>query len=305
MPLPEYYPYRSEAARARCFAYFDSKAASTWPRDSEERYVPTSYGPTFVRLTGPPAAPPLVLLHGAGGTSLMWAPNVQALSEHYRTIAVDQAWDFGRTLSTKPIETMSDLTSWLNELFDGLKVRSGINLAGMSYGGAIAAQYALRFPRRLRNLVLLAPGNTVLRTCAAFWPRVIAMAVFRRRAVPSFMRWVFPDMTRKDPGWVDGIVSEMFLNMESMVRRRPLIPPVLTDTEWRSLDVRTLFLVGEHDVIYPPRKAVARLARTAPSVTPEIVPGAGHDLTAIQAEAVNRRILDFLAHPAANVAMAS
>ena len=54
------------------------------------------------------------------------------------------------------------------------------------------------------------------------------------------------------------------------------------------------FLLGEHDVIYSPEKAVARLKRVAPSVTAEIVPDAGHAVTVVEAEVVNRRILAFL-----------
>ena len=61
-----------------------------WPSAWEERTVPTTYGATFVRTSGPATAPPLVLLPGAATTSLMWAPNIQALSVEYKIFAVDQ-----------------------------------------------------------------------------------------------------------------------------------------------------------------------------------------------------------------------
>jgi pimeloyl-ACP methyl ester carboxylesterase len=68
----------------------------------------------------------------------------------------------------------------------------------------------------------------------------------------------------------------------------------LSDDEWRSLRVPVLFLVGEHEKIYSPEKAVQRLRRTAPQVRAEIVPGAGHDLTVAQADLVNRKVLEYL-----------
>src|SRR5947208_1980903 len=98
----DYCPYRSEAARDLCFAYVDSQAARDWPIVSEERTVPTTYGPTFVRISGPTGAPPLVLIPGGASSSLMWAPNIRDLSSEYRTFAVDQIGDFGRSICTKP-----------------------------------------------------------------------------------------------------------------------------------------------------------------------------------------------------------
>jgi pimeloyl-ACP methyl ester carboxylesterase len=69
---------------------------------------------------------------------------------------------------------------------------------------------------------------------------------------------------------------------------------VLTDAEWGGLRVPALLLVGEHEVIYSAEKAVCRLKRVAPKVSAGIIPGAGHDLTFVQAAMVHQRILEFL-----------
>ncbi len=292
------FPYRSPEARDRCLAYPDSLAARNWPVTSEERFVPTSFGATFVRISGPAAAPPLVLLHGATATSLMWAPNIKALSEEYRTIAVDQVGEFGRSVCTRPVQSLNDLLAWLDELFDGLHLRSGVNLAGISYGGALTAQYALRFPERLNKAVLMAPGMTILRVTNQFIARTVLVALARRWYIPSYLRWIFPAMTRKDPRWIDEVVKQTILNFANLQRRKIILPPVLTDAEWANLKVPALFLVGEYEVIYSPAKALERLKRVAPQVRAEIVPGAGHDLTVAQADLLNRTIAEFL-RPAA------
>jgi pimeloyl-ACP methyl ester carboxylesterase len=294
MKTSGYYPYRSEAARDFCFAYLDSLAARQWPIASEARTVPTTYGETFVRISGPTTAPPLVLLHGAATTSLMWAPNIESLSAGCRTFAVDQIGEFGKSICAKPARSLNDLLAWLNELFDGLELAGGVSMAGVSYGGALVAQYALHFPKRLGKVVLLAPGSTVLRSPAEFWARLILAAVNRRRGLPSFIRWIFADMAREDPEWIEAALELLFLNMRSLQRRRTPIPPVLTDAEWGSLTPPALFLVGEHEVIYSAEKAVRRLKRVAPEVTTGIVPGAGHDFTVAHAAMVNQRILEFI-----------
>jgi len=294
MNSAEYYPYRSEAARDLCFRYLDGLAAKLWPIVSEERMVPTKFGATFVRMSGPPDAPALVLLHGAGGTSLMWAPNIEALSREYRTVAVDQIGEYGKSVCVRPVQSLQDLIAWLDELIEALEARGRVSLAGMSYGGALAAQYALHFPERLEKVVLLAPGATVLRPPAEFWVRLIALGIARQRGLRAFFRWIFADMARTDPQWIDSTIEELSLNMRNIQRHKTPMPPVLTDTEWGSLRTPALFLAGEHEVIYSAEKAVRRLKRVAPQVTAEIIPGAGHDLTFVQAAIVNERILQFL-----------
>jgi pimeloyl-ACP methyl ester carboxylesterase len=305
MPNSAFYPYRSPEARDRCFAYFDKLAAKRWPVVSHEQMVETSYGPTFVRATGPASAPPLILLHGLGATSLMWSPNVGALSAGFRTYAVDQIGEFGKSICTKPARNMADLVAWLDSLMDGLELTGGVNIIGMSYGGALAAQYALNCPARVGRVVLLAPGNTVLWCGVQFWVRLMFALISRRTGVPAFMRWVFPYLAQRDPAWIDSIVEEFDLNSTGIERHKPVMPPVLTDAEWGSMAPPALFLVGDHDVIYSPERAVARLRRVAPNVTAEIVGNAGHDFTFVQAGAVNRRILEFLRKPAMNAASAA
>jgi pimeloyl-ACP methyl ester carboxylesterase len=294
MNSAEYYPYRTAAARDLCFRYLDGLAARLWPIVSEERMVPTTFGATFVRISGPPAAPALVLLHGAGTTSLMWSPNIKALSREYRAVAVDQIGEFGKSVCAKPVRSLQALIAWLDELIGALEARARVSLVGMSYGGALAAQYALHSPERLEKVVLLAPGATVLRPPVEFWLRLIALGIARQRGLRAFFRWIFADMARTDPQWIDSTIEQLSLNMRSIQRHKTPIPPVLTDTEWRSLRPPTLFLAGENEVIYSAEKAVRRLKRVAPQVTAEIIPGAGHDLTFAQTAMVNERILQFL-----------
>lgn len=294
MSTSAYYPYRSEAVRESFLAYYDSLAARQWPVASEERMAPTSYGETFVRITGPAGAPPLVLLHGAGTTSLMWAPNIRALSAVFRTFAVDQISEIGRSTCTRPVRSMNDFLEWLNQLFDALQLGNGINLAGLSYGGALAAQYALHCPNRLHKTILLAPAAAVLRVRTKFLIRLALAVLARRRGLSWFLRWMFADMARKDPKWIDETFELLSICMRSLQRRPVPFPPVLTDAEWGGLQVPTLFLVGEHETIYSAEKAAGRIERVAPRVKAEIIRGAGHDLSFAQADTVNRRIIEFL-----------
>jgi len=298
MSIPGYFPYRSTAARDSFFAYYDSLAAKEWPIASEERMVPTSYGETFVRIAGPAEAPPLVLLAGAATTSLMWAPNIRVLSETCHTFAVDTVGEIGRTTCTKPIQGVNDLLVWLDEFFDALELGDRINLLGISYGGWLAGEYARHAPQRLSSVILLAPGNTVLRVSSRFIIRIALAAIAPRWWLRPLALWMFQDQVRKHPDWLDPWLELMLKTMRSVERRLPL-PPVWKDTEWAALSVPALFLVGEHETIYDAEAAVNRLERAAPQVRAEIIPGAGHDLTLAEPDVVDQRILEFLKQQAA------
>ena len=76
--INEYHPFKSELAKKEYLAYYDTKSKE-WPVVSEERMVSTSYGETFIRISGPKNAPPLVLLPGGGESSLMWKNSIEAL----------------------------------------------------------------------------------------------------------------------------------------------------------------------------------------------------------------------------------
>ena len=294
MSTSAFYPYRSEAARDLCFDYLDSRAAKEWPVASETRIISTAYGPTFVRISGTAGAAPMVLLPGAGTPSLMWAPNVRELSAAHQTFSVDVVGQFGRSLCTKPIDSFDDLVAWLDELLEGLRLHEEVDLVGISYGGALAAQYALSHPERLNKVVLIAPGNTILRSSAGLIFRLILSAIDSRRFIPGFIRWIFADMARKDPAWIEKTTVQLHMNMQEMQHRKIAIPRVLSDGEWARLSVPALFLVGENEVIYSPQKAARRLKRVAPQVRVQMIPGAGHDLTTVKPGMVNQAILEFL-----------
>lgn len=161
------YPFRSLRAKAEYHTLYMERAKA-WPVTSATRLIETPFGQTFVRITGSLNNPPLVLLHGARGNSLMWLPNIKALSASYCTYALDTVGDTGLSVSQRGLTKLEHFVSWLDEVLAALIPAGPLSLAGLSYGSAIACQYALRFPQRLRKLVLLAPAVTVCQSLARF-----------------------------------------------------------------------------------------------------------------------------------------
>jgi len=289
------YPYRSAAAQDRYLSFYDEMASKEWPLASEARMVPTSYGRTFVRVSGTDGTPALVLLPGGGATSLMWSLNVAALSAHHRTYAVDRIGDVGRSVASRAITSRDDLTTWLDELADGLEIRRPFNLMGMSFGGWVTAEYALRFPDSVRRAVLLAPAATVLPISAGFLWRGALAAACSRYFVRRFVWWLFVDLVRENPHRAATAVEATLMTMRCLQPWRILAPRVLSDDELARLSMPVLFVAGEHERIYGAERAKKRLVRVAPRIQFATVAGAGHDMTTVAADMVNRMILEFLA----------
>jgi len=296
MDMSAPHPFRSEKAKEMYLESYN-RMEKLWPIVSETRTVETSYGRTFVRISGTADSPPLVLLPGANATSLMWFPNIEALSEPYRTYAVDNIYDFGRSVFTRRLRTSDDFVDWLDELFDALDLEDDINLIGLSYGGWLTSQYALSFPERLDKIVFLAPAATILPLRPEFLKHATLSLIPHRRYVKKTMFLVLEDLVNKDEAgrtMVEELVEQMYLAQRCYKPKMLPAPTVLTDSELRDLKVPALYLVGENEKIYSPHEAIQRLKRIVPHIECGIIPRAGHDLTVVQAEMVNGRVLDFM-----------
>jgi pimeloyl-ACP methyl ester carboxylesterase len=293
--ITPHHPFRSAGAKHRFLAFYDD-AAKSWPVPSETRMVDTSYGQTFVRISGQVDAPPLVLLHGANATSLSWIPNIKGLSENYRTYAVDNIYDFGRSVFIKIFRVPDDYVAWMDELFSALDIDRDINMVGFSYGSWLITQYALSYPEKVGQVVLMAPAATVLPLGSGFLkPALISMLPHRyfvKKGVYSILHDLFTK-NEKTNTFAEQWVDLLDLGLRSFKPKMMVSPTVLTDKEWRSLQMPVLFLVGENEKIYSPHQAVERLNSVVPRIETEIISGAGHDLSAVQAEIVNQKILDF------------
>jgi pimeloyl-ACP methyl ester carboxylesterase len=299
MEMTSYHPFRSAKAKEQYLKHYDMRAKK-WPVVSESRTVETSFGQTFVRISGPVSAPPLVLLHGVNGNSLQWSLNVETLSEYYKVYAVDNIYDYGRSVYTQSIKSSDDFVNWLDELFSALELGDNINLMGLSYGGWLTSQYALRCPDRLNKIVLLAPVGTVLPLRTEWIMRAILCVLPHRYFTKSFVYWLVEDFVQKDEAslkMVEEWVDDSYMAMRCFKSKRMVDPTVLTDTELQSIKVPVLYLVGENEKIYSAEKAVQRLNKVAPQIRVEVIPNAGHDLTFVQADMVNKKVLEFLKQP--------
>ncbi len=96
---------------------------------------------------------PVILVHGLGASAEIWMHNVPALAERH-CVYVPDLVGFGLTDKPKVKYSPSYLVAFLDDFMKALNINQAC-LVGMSLGGGLALQYALRFPGKLRKVVLV------------------------------------------------------------------------------------------------------------------------------------------------------
>jgi len=112
--------------------------------------------------TGPATGETILLLHAGGTSSAHWRKVAPLLDGDVRLIAPDLI-GFGATDSWRGDRelTHDDQADLVAGLLDHLDVRS-VHVVGHSYGGATATRLALRYPEKIKGLVLIEPVLTPL-----------------------------------------------------------------------------------------------------------------------------------------------
>jgi pimeloyl-ACP methyl ester carboxylesterase len=271
--------FRSPEQRAQFIATYDAVLAD-WPVPYEEVDVDTDAGVTHVIACGPSSAPPLILLHGATTTAVMWRPVIEALSASYRCYCVDTITEPNKSMPTRRVFGVSKLVGWLRQVLTALGVPASARVAGFSYGGWMAANLAVHAPELVNRLVLLAPAATFAPIPVEFYFRVFSPGPLRS-----------PAMARKAVQWLSStpgasLDPTLDLALTNLVSGRFLrlgvpSPTVLKDDTLRRINAPTTVLIGDRDVIYRggPRAALARAQKLIPNVAVSALPGANHWLT--------------------------
>ncbi len=221
---------------------------------------------------------PLVLLHGFPHDRTLWTPQLRGLSPRCRVVAPDLR-GFGET-EARPPYTMDRYADDLALLLDALGIARA-TIGGLSMGGYIAFAFWRRHRARVRALVLAdtragaddeegrAKRREMIRTARERGSSAVAAKMLdsmvgatTKARQPDAIDLLRAMMTRAP---VDGVVGAL----EAMMNRQDSTD-LLAD-----IDVPTLVLVGDEDVLTP-RAEAELMHRSIPGARLEVIPGAGH-----------------------------
>ncbi len=218
----------------------------------------------------------IVFLHGFGGKALQWKYQLQALSVANHVIAIDQR-GHGQSQIVANDYSMSVLVSDTLSVLDTLGINQKIVLVGHSFGGAIATEFAVQYPERVEQLILIATAgefrlNWLYRSLLKLpYTTLRAFAPFTRNwlgASPPVLKAWHDQAMAKWVGW----------------------------SLFRSLTVPTLVVRGYYDRVFE-KPAFEEVARAIPLAEEIDVGASGHMVMLERRDAVNRAINRFLETP--------
>lgn len=96
---------------------------------------------------------PIVFTHGHSMYHKQWEPQIKVLSKHYQTISWDVRGHGNSSLAPGKVDP-EDFSKDLISLLDYLGIQSVV-LCGLSMGGHISLQAAIRYPERVKGLILI------------------------------------------------------------------------------------------------------------------------------------------------------
>jgi len=218
--------------------------------------------------------PPFVYLHSTLGESFRWLPPYQAWSKQF-TVYVPTHPGFHKSGGFDQIDTVEDMAFHYVELFDALGLGE-IILGGVSLGGWIAAEFAVRWPERVKRLWLsAAPGLWVDEEPLPDLFRDMTNRKELRRLLFHDPEGYMAKLVIADQADEEQMISayQSMTVLARLVWERPYDPKLAA--RLHRVQCPTLLLWGANDRLVPPAYAEA-YKKYLPHAELKLIPDCGH-----------------------------
>lgn len=130
---------------------------STARKSAPGQFIKLSAGITHYQSSGPDTAKTVILVHGFSVPYYIWDATFDSLVQNgFHVIRYDA---FGRGYSDRPNVKYDPALyrTQLHDLITSLKVKTPVHIAGLSFGGCVATDFAVNYPALVDKLILIDP----------------------------------------------------------------------------------------------------------------------------------------------------
>jgi pimeloyl-ACP methyl ester carboxylesterase len=255
---------------------------------------------------------PLLLIMGLAADSRAWMFQVPDFARHYRTVIFDNR-GVGRSAKPAGPYTIHQMADDAAGLLDRLDIARA-HVVGVSMGGMIAQELALRHPARVRRLVLACtypePDADVEQqrqfSLAKFGGSVSADGAIQLDVTAldpmMFFQHLLPTVFNQS--YIDTEIAKLLplftgaleygFSLEAIVGQVEAVMGHNTTERLHQIAAPTLVITGDADRLVPCANSDI-LARHIPGAKLVKIPGGSHGFNFETPEIFNREVLDFLA----------
>lgn len=243
---------------------------------------------------------PLVLISGFASGAWIWYKQIEELAKNFKVITFDPRGVGQTKISAETpvsIEAIADDTA---KLLEELEIEK-TNLLGASFGGFIAQEFAIKYPEKLKKLILactsfgganhVAPDMEVLASFAP-QPEANSFERVRRFMLPAFTK----EFATQNPDEIEKVCALREANdVPDAVYLQQLAAATTFDTEKRlsKIKAETLILTGDRDLVVPTQNS-KNIAKMIPDSQLKIVEGGSHMFFIEKADEFNEIVKKFV-----------
>lgn len=217
------------------------------------------------------SGPAVLILHGWGSFSERWQKVQEILAENGYMVFVPDLAGFGKSDAPNNCWELNNYVNWLYNFSQKLGIEEFF-LLGHSFGGRISIKFSLKYPQKIKKLILCASagikhkkniGQIFLSICAKIANKFSFLPFYQ------ILRKIFYQkiLRRTDYLKTKGMMKETF---------KKVINEDLT-AYLTAIRVGTLIIWGKNDKVTPLSDAYL-MKKHIPESVLEIIPGENHDL---------------------------
>lgn len=243
---------------------------------------------------------PLVLIPGFASGAWSWHWQLDELGKVFKVITFDPRGIAVSGLDAGGEVSIEKIADDVVALIDELEIESA-HVLGISFGGFVAQELALRYPERVAKLVLASTSfggpNHVMPSMEVLASFASTEGLNSAERIRKYLTTAFsPDFVQAHAETVERFCTLREENVvPEEVYQLQLASAMGFNAEDRvgSIEAETLVLTGDSDTVVPPANS-GNLARAIPNSALSLIAGGGHMAFVEKAAEFNSRVVNFL-----------